>query len=217
MRSLVPLAVLTILAAAAHAQNVDPLTVTLPSGKTIHFQNDEQKARYDAAVQKRVTSPTAAPTPGATPLKPHLPDIRPTDKADGTTPAARVNISAPAFTADYYSVTPAGWVGRNITLSVAYFSSTGDGPNKKDGLQRLTAQTYNSAPGSVGGQSFGGEITVVAAPEAAAKLIVQCGTRYQYQSYGWLKTTLIKGEFRQLDTRGKDANDLKHFGLYVGD
>lgn len=217
MRRVLPLIVLIGLATLANAQNADPLAVTLPSGKVIHFQSDEQKARYEAALQKRAISPAAvSAVPSTETAKPHSTDAGSTATTNEQSVSAKVNASAPAFTADYYTAMPDGWAGRKITLSVAYFSTSGDESEKVDGLQRLTAQTYNTTPGLAGSQSFGGHITVFATPEAAAKLLQQCGTRYQYQASGWLKTTLIKGEFRPMEAKGA-AKAQKEFAVYVAD
>lgn len=217
MRRLLPIATLVVYAVVTNAQDADPLAVTLPSGKVVHFQTDEQKARYEAALQKRTISPVAAPPANAESSKLHSPETTGTNAtADEKPVSARVNASAPAFTADYYTATPAGWEGKKITLSVAYFSMSGGGSENADGLQRLTAQTYNTTPGIAGSQSFGGHITVLATPGAAAKLLQQCGTRYQYQASGWLKTTLIKGEFRPLEDKDS-AKASKQFAVYVGD
>ena len=56
----------------AVAQDADPLAVTLPTGKVVHFQSAEQKAKYEAArahAAKRSVQSPAPSTSGSSPIQ----------------------------------------------------------------------------------------------------------------------------------------------------
>ncbi len=198
---------------AVQAQDpVSDLTVTLPTGKVVHFQTLEQKEKFEAAqaaraqqirTQAAAAQPTAEPfTLGHTAL-----DEKPT--ANG-----KVNPTAPTFTADYYMFAPESWAGKQVTLSVAFVHPLEDAQPRPDGLVQMESLTYNDMTGALGGQSSGGYLTVLAKPEVASRLVQQCGTKYQYNG-GRIKTTIIKGELRHFDGIGYYFGNKKQYGFLV--
>jgi hypothetical protein len=67
---------------------------------------------------------------------------------------------------------------------------------RTDGMLVFQANTYGSYRGWVD-QRHGGYMTVLATPDAAARISVLAGTRVQYNAAG-VKMTLIKGQFAEL-------------------
>lgn len=122
----------------------------------------------------------------------------------------KVNPNAPPFTADYYMYAPETWVGKHVTLAVAYLSPRNDA-DRSDGLQQFTASTWNNTGTN---QDIGGRIVVLAKPEAAQKLATLCGTRLQFNGAG-VRTMLIKGEFTVLEEAEKRTSAKKEYGVIV--
>ena len=195
---------LCLLPCTALAQD-DPLSVTLPSGKIVHFQTAEQRDAFVSARDraKQLVTPTPSPTPnsrsrlGGTAL-----DERPT----GT---GGVNISAPTFTADYYLPSADSWVGKSITLSVAYLHLHNETP-RADGMKQLDAYTWGRVH-TTGDQHPGGVMTILASPAAAQRLLTQCGSTLHFGS-GGVQTTLIHADIAVLKTI---ATGQKEYGLIV--
>lgn len=232
MKIYLTLLMANLLAATALAQDADPLAVTLSNGKVVHFQSAEQKEKFEAAragVASRaalattplrtVPPPSAAPqtppteTPKATPL-----DLRLGRTALDDVPKRNgvVNVTAPVFTADYYLLAPSTWVGKKVTLAVAYLTRQ-DGAPTTDGLTRMQASTWNDRPGSGGDHVPGGGMTVLANPETATKLMQQCGTRLVYTG-GWrVKITLIRGEITEIKPADGAETSTKAYGFRVAD
>ena len=198
---------LLALPAVLHAQTADPLAVTLPSGKTVHFQSEDQKSAFLAARERAAggTAPAAAsaqPQPTPTSLGTTALDEKPVI-------GGKVNVNAPTFSADYYLFAPETWVGKQITLSVADLRPVETAP-RSDGMLMFQANTYGSYPGWIG-QRHGGYMTVLATPAAAARISMLAGTRVQYNASG-VKMTLIKGQFTEL--AGGTSKGTK-YGLVV--
>ncbi len=193
-----------LFALPALAQEDDSLTATLPSGKVVHFETEEQKAKFLAARERMAMTPpapaVASATPGASPKgATHLtPEATP--QMNG-----KVNVNAPTFTADYYLFAPETWDGKQVTVSVAYLQR--ENATRSDGLVAFTAVTYGTLQMS-GEQHFGGEMTVLATTEAASRISSLAGTRYQYNGWG-TKTVLFKGTFK------KSQGGKKGYYLYV--
>ncbi len=183
------------------AQDADSLAVTLPSGRVVHFETEEQKAKFLAGRERAaMTPPAPAATPGASPSRvAHLtPEATP--QMNG-----KVNVNAPTFTADYYLFAPETWDGKQVTVSVAYLQR--ENATRSDKLVEFTAITYGTLQ-VAGEQHFGGEMTVLATPEAASRISSLAGTRYQYNGWG-TKTVLFKGTFK------KSPSGKKGYYLYV--
>ena len=175
------------------AQESDPLSVTLPSGRVVHFETEDQKAKFVAA-RERVAA--ATPAPAAPPAS--VPAVASTGMghtAADAVPAmsGRVNVSAPTFTADYYLLAPDTWVEKPVTVSAAYVRR--ENSSRADGLVELRANTYGTLQGN-GEQREGGHLMIVATPAAAERISTLAGTHYQYNGYG-LRTTLFKGTFKK--------------------
>jgi hypothetical protein len=75
----------------------------------------------------------------------------------------------PIYTADYYRVNPANYLGKEVPLAVAYVMPSDH--SRADGLQELRANTYNQ-------NRFGGHISIVATPEIAKRVAQQCGVQH---------------------------------------
>src|SRR5437868_1252353 len=75
----------------------------------------------------------------------------------------------PVFPADYYLMEPEKYLGKDITLSVAYVNPRNE--QREDGLRQLDAETYNQ-------HHIGGTLMILAKPAAAPALIRQCGTNH---------------------------------------
>jgi hypothetical protein len=93
------------------------------------------------------------------------------------------------FTADYYLVEPDKYLGKSVTLSVAYVNPRNE--QRDDGLRQLDAQTYNQ-------HHIGGEMMILAPPAVAARILTQCGTNRSL--YVTPKTTMVLGIFSQEKT-----------------
>lgn len=118
------------------------------------------------------------------------------------------NISAPMFTAHYYLGAPETWVGKKVTLSVAYLERRGEA--RADGLAPMWASTWNhSNNNTYYGQDSGGVIEVLASQKAALKLQILCGSSIQWSPSGWLKTSMIKGTFQRTALRNASP-DLQY-------
>ena len=193
--------------AVLHAQTEDPLAVTLPSGKTVHFQSEDQKSAFLAARARAAAggnAPAASVTPPSTPAS-----LGTTALDEKPAMSGKVNVNAPTFTADYYLLAPETWVGKQITLSVADLRPVETAP-RADGMLMFQANTYGSHRGWVE-QRHGGYMTVLATPDAATRIAVLAGTRVQYNAAG-VKLTLIKGQFAEL-TGGTSRST--RYGLIV--
>ncbi len=210
---------------AVHAQDsVSDLTVTLPTGKVVHFQTPEQKEKFEAARAAQIArtqqeqakpQPTAAPTAMPSSLGHTALDDQPA--ASG-----KVNPTAPTFTADYYMAAPDTWVGKQITLSVAYLHIY-TRKEREDGLKEVMAFTYNNSQGGANNQLSGGNIAILAKPDVMFRLMQLCGTHWQYNG-ALLKTTLIRGEIRKADKltpiyssgfNGYSSSDTSGYCFYV--
>ena len=190
------------LALHAPAQDADPLAVTLPNGKVVHFQSAEQKAKFEAASQRKVLAAPAPSTPTPTPV--HHAQLGSSMDAPANGGTGIVNPSAPPFTASYYMMAPATWVGKKMTLAVAYVHERTDAA-RPDGMVELTASTWNSSVTSGGDQDSGGNMVIVATPKGATRLMQQCGASMQYLGWGRYKVTMIKGEMTELVSKGDKA------------
>ena len=188
--------ILAVLAfpAVLHAQAEDPLAVTLPSGRTVHFQSEDQKSAFLAA-KARAAAGGAAPAAASAQPQPTPAKLGTTALDEKPTMGGRVNVNAPTFTADYYLFASETWVGKQITLSVADLQPVETTP-RADGMLMFQADTYGSYQ-AWAGQRQGGYLTVLATPAAAARISLLAGTRLQYNASG-VKTTLIKGQFVKL-------------------
>ena len=191
----------------ASAQDVDPLAVTLSNGKVVHFPSAEQKAKFEAAQQRKLQAVSATPTPQ--PI--HHAQLGSALDAPSQSGTGVVNTSAPPFTANYYMVAPATWVGKSITLAVAYVTPGNDAA-RADGLVQLTANTWNSSVRVGGDQDAGGRIVILATPPEATRIMQQCGTALQWIGFGRIKVTLIKGQMTAL----ADQSNATQYGLMVG-
>ena len=93
------------------------------------------------------------------------------------------------FTADSYLVNPANYLGKEVTLAVAYVMPSTQA--RSDGMQAFVANTYNL-------NQFGGHILVVAPPQVAQRLAQQCGTQHVWNHS---HVTLIHGTFQKDETK----------------
>ena len=107
----------------------------------------------------------------------------------GLTFAAVVSIgqSVPLYTADYYLAAPDKYLGKEVTLAVAYLAPRNE--LRADGLRQLDALTYNQ-------KLQGGHLMVLTTEAAAPALITLCGTTFQHSGAG-TKVTMIHGVFKQ--------------------
>ena len=94
------------------------------------------------------------------------------------------------FTNDYYVANANQWRGKEVTLSVAYFSPAKT-PLSIDNMEVMDAYTFHN-------HVDGGHINVVATPEIFARLKTLCGI-HEVKRSGWIQTTQIHGIFRQKD------------------
>jgi hypothetical protein len=199
-----------VLAGNAAAQAPDPLTVTLPSGKVVHFESAEQKAKFEAARTTAASKaqPTAAPTSKPSDLGHSALDEKPRASGGG------INTSAPAFTADYYMADPKSWEGKKVTLSVAYVipGNPAAEEERTDGMSQMTALTSNNDPSAAGTQDFGGTMIILAPPDVARRLVEQCGTRLRFDSHG-VRATMIRGQIEKLAAGAKE----KEYGFFVNE
>ena len=183
-----------------YAQEDDPLAVTLPNGKVVRFETEEQKAKFVAA---RARAAAATPTPAvvASSGAPAMVSNGMGHTAADVLPVmnGKVNVNAPTFTADYYLFAPETWEGKSITLSVAYIRRQES--SRADGLVELRAHTYGTLQ-ATGEQRQGGSMMIVATPAAAQRISALAGTGYQYGGWG-TKTTLFKGTFKKSEVGGK--------------
>lgn len=213
-RLLLPLAFCLLLSSGrCPAQGDDPLSLTLPNGRVLHFETPEQKEKFESARAARLSAATPAPTlktadhPAVASLTSPAP--APAAAFPAATPlpgTPMVNTSAPAFTGDYYGLPKSGaWVGRKVTLAVAYVrqrSADGEVP------VRFSAYTWNGRPGAASEHMEGGWVTLVATESAARKLVVQAGTQFRYTVSG-MTITMLHGVVQPLT--GQD----KGFGVYI--
>jgi hypothetical protein len=93
------------------------------------------------------------------------------------------------FTADAYLVNPSNYLGKEVTLAVAYVMPSTRA--RSDGMQEFVANTYNL-------NQFGGHILVIAPPPVAQRLAQQCGTQHVWNHS---HTTLIHGTFKKDETK----------------
>ena len=184
------------------------LTFTLPTGKIVTFKTPEQKAQFLAA---RDRSHQAAPTtavPQTAQPEHSLSSLGHTALDERPNGTGRVNVGAPTFTADYYLAAAETWVGKPITLSVAYVTLRNETP-RADGMRQLLASTWGKSPGT-GEQNPGGSMTILATPAAAQRLVTLCGSTLQFTQ--GVKMTLLHGELSVLN----DVNTgTKEYGLVV--
>ena len=94
------------------------------------------------------------------------------------------------FTNDFYVANAGQWLGKQVTLSVAYFSPA-RGNFSIENMEVMDAYTFHN-------HVNGGHINVVATPEVFARLKTLCGTHVQ-RAGGWIQTTQIHGIFKQKD------------------
>lgn len=97
------------------------------------------------------------------------------------------------FTSDFYLERPESWLGKKVTLSVAYVEIRNDS-TRKDGNRQIDAYTYNQGAG-------GGWLSILGKPDAVAGVIRQAGTDFRYTGAG-TRTTNIHGILSQ-DEGGK--------------
>lgn len=204
MRRALILAVL-VSPAVLHAQTEDPLAVTLPSGKMVHFQSEDQKSAFLAAKARTAAGSGAAPTAASAQPQPTPANLGTTALDAKPAMGGRVNVNAPTFTADYYLFAPETWVGKQITLSVADLRPVEIAP-RADGMLMFQANTYGSYQAGAG-QRHGGYLTVLATSAAAARIALLAGTSVHYNASG-VKMTLIKGQFAELT--GGTSNGTKY-------
>ncbi len=197
----------------ARAQDADDLSVTLPNGKVLHFQTEEQKERFEAAREAQATKLQQAAAQAIEQTPAPRKELGHTALDEVPATGGKVNLAAPTFTADYYMAAPESWVGRPITLSVALVRPIDEKP-RADGLRELEALTYNNDVKGFGSQNAGGYIMIMAKPDVAFDLIQRCGTRYQY-NWNRLKTTLIKGELRKFSKIDSSSMGSKTYGFFV--
>jgi len=105
--------------------------------------------------------------------------------------------TVPIYTADYYRVNPAIYLGKEVTLAVAYVMPSDH--TRADGLQELRANTYNQ-------NRFGGHISIVATPEIAKRVAQQCGVQHVWDHS---RVTLIRGIFES------DEANAGHYCVHV--
>lgn len=94
------------------------------------------------------------------------------------------------FTSDYYAANAAQWLGKEVTLSVAYFSPA-DAKFSVDNMEVMDAYTFHN-------HVNGGHMDVAAPPEVFARLKTLCGLHLEKKA-GWVQTKQIHGIFRQRD------------------
>ena len=211
------LAVVILLPLAATAQVTESLEVTLPTGKIVHFQTAEQKQKYEAARAaaaargQQATKSDQAAASDSNKLPP-LSSLGHTALDEQPRKNGIVNVMAPTFTAQYYMAAPETWVGKQVTLSVAYLTARNEGP-RADGMRQLQAATWGIQPGVVD-QNPGGSLTILATPDAALKLLNLCGSQLQFNSSG-VKLSLIRGEFSVLVQSNGSSSSAKEYGLTV--
>jgi hypothetical protein len=97
--------------------------------------------------------------------------------------------TVPIYTADYYRVNPANYLGKEVILAVAYVMPSDQ--RRADGLQELVANTYNQ-------NRFGGHIPIVASPEIAKRVAQQCGVQHVWDHS---RVTLIHGIFKENEAK----------------
>jgi len=100
---------------------------------------------------------------------------------------ASMGQSVPLYTADYYLTSPDKYLGKDVTLAVAYLSPRNE--QRADGLRQLDPYTYNQ-------NLHGGHLMVLTTQAAAPALITLCGTTFQHTGAG-NKVTMIHGVFKQ--------------------
>ena len=214
MKTLFLFIVLCAVSLAARAQDADPLAVTLPNGKIVHFQSPEQKEKFEAAQRRKeqmsaVAAATATPAPTATRAT-----LGSALDAPASSTSGIVNTSAPPFTASYYLLAPATWVGKKVTLAVAYVDVRNEA-DRADGLVQMSASTWNSSATVGGDQDHGGWITILATPAAASRIVQQCGTSLQYSNGYRVKVTMIHGEISVMETVKGENRGSKKYGFRV--
>jgi len=94
------------------------------------------------------------------------------------------------FTGDYYVANATQWVGKEVTLSVAYFTPVKD-TFSIENMEVMDAYTFHN-------HINGGHINVVATPEVFARLKDICGIHVRREG-GWIHTTQIHGTFKEKD------------------
>ena len=193
----------------AHAQADDPLAVTLPSGKVLHFQTEEQKAKYLAA-KERLASGSPAPAPATEAVRPTPAPMGSAAMNEQPAMSGKVNVNAPTFTADYYMLAPETWEGKQITLSVAYLKPK-DAEARADGMRELRAATWGVYQNRYHHHRSGGDLTILATPAAAERISMLAGSTLEYDGTG-VKLTLIKGKFTQIKDGSKGT---AKYGLIV--
>lgn len=92
------------------------------------------------------------------------------------------------FTNDFYVANAGQWLGKEITLSVAYFSPTKNNFSIEQ-MEVMDAYTFHN-------HVNGGHINVVATPVVFARLKKVCGIHVQ-RAAGWIQTTQIHGIFKE--------------------
>lgn len=209
VKTLLSALLLCVSVTMANGQETDPLAAVLPNGKVVHFQTPEQKAKFEAARQRQAVT-TATPQPAAT----APPATKFTNSMDAPSGHGVVNSAAPPFTASYYLLDPESWVGKKITLAVAYVKAN-DEQVRPDGRVQMIAATWNSSATTAGDQDSGGSIIVLAKPKVASQLVQQCGNTMQYLGWGHYKVTMIHGEIGKLENvRGEDGRP-KTYGFFA--
>lgn len=91
----------------------------------------------------------------------------------------------PLFTADYYRTNPEAYLGKSVTLAVAYVKIRSEEP--EDGMRELQAYTYNQG-------AWGGFLFIRTPATAVPRLITLCGTSIKLAG-GAVHFTLIHGTF----------------------
>ena len=210
MKKLLLLCAFCAVPSLLQAQEADPLAVTLPNGKIVHFDSPERKAQFEAARQRKAL-PAAAPAAEAAASSAPRATLGSSLDAPANGGTGIVNTAAPAFTANYYLLAPATWVGKSVTLAVAYVTPRNE-TSRSDGLVQMSAMTWNNSPRSGGDQDPGGRLTILATPPEASRIMQQCGTNLQWTGYGRVKVTLIKGKMSVL----ADNANSNQYGLMVG-
>ncbi len=215
-------AALALVPLASPAQTPPPplpdLVVTLPTGKVVTFPTLEAKEKYLAALARAKAGPTTPPPDPQAAAAASQPPKVPAQSSltlNSNRPGVG-NAGAPIFTADYYlGRDPDSWVGKNVTLSVGYLRPMAGAP-LQDGLRPLLATTFNTATGKAGEVS-GGRLLILATPEQAQKLLVQCVTRSdQYTNDPPpSRVSLIRGEFGVPQTSSSTTKANQKYCLYV--
>lgn len=94
------------------------------------------------------------------------------------------------FTNDYYVANAKQWLGKEVTVSVAYFSPV-KADFSIDNMEVMDAYTFHN-------HVNGGHINFVAPPAVFTRLKALCGIHIRKEG-GWVHTTQIHGILREKD------------------